>query len=68
MLGLRLLQDGVSGDAFLERHGVALDDQFGTTLTKLTSLGLIEPHAGSIRLTRRGALLANSVAAEFLAD
>ena len=68
MLGLRLLQDGVSGDAFLERHGIALDDQFGTTMAKLTSLGLVEPHFGGIRLTPRGALLANMVAAEFLAD
>ena len=66
MLGLRLLQDGVSPPSFARRHGVSLFDQFGSQLARLTSIGLLEADDGRVRLTDRGALLANSVCAEFL--
>jgi oxygen-independent coproporphyrinogen-3 oxidase len=66
MLGLRLLQDGVSPSSFARRHGVSLFDQFGSQLDRLTSIGLLEAEDGRVRLTERGALLANSVCAEFL--
>ena len=66
MLGLRLLQDGVSPSSFARRHGVSLFDQFGSQLDRLTSIGLLETEDGRVRLTERGALLANSVCAEFL--
>ena len=66
MLGLRLLQDGVSPPSFARRHGIALVDRFGSQLSRLTSAGLLEADDGRVRLTGRGALLANSVCAEFL--
>ena len=66
MLGLRLLQDGVSRVAFLGRHGRSLQDEFGAQISKLMDLGLIAADHTRVRLTARGALLANSVAAEFL--
>jgi oxygen-independent coproporphyrinogen-3 oxidase len=66
MLGLRLLEAGVSLDAFADRHGVPLMERFGAQVRKLESFGLLSADAKRIRLTARGALLANSVCAEFL--
>jgi oxygen-independent coproporphyrinogen-3 oxidase len=67
MLGLRLLHDGVSAAAFAQRHGIALPDQFGAEISRLVGLGLLDADERRVTLTRRGALLANSVCAEFLA-
>jgi oxygen-independent coproporphyrinogen III oxidase len=66
MLGLRLLQDGVSPPSFARRHGVSLFDRFGPQLSRLTSTGVLEADDCRVRLTKRGVLLANSVCAEFL--
>jgi oxygen-independent coproporphyrinogen-3 oxidase len=66
MLGLRLLQDGVSAPSFARRHGVSLFELFAPQLARLTSMGLLEADGRRVRLTRRGTLLANSVCAEFL--
>jgi len=66
MLGLRLLEDGVSAPSFARRHGVSLFDQFTPQLSRLTSLGLLEVDDRRVRLTMRGILLANSICAEFL--
>ena len=65
MLGLRLLEDGVSAPSFARRHGVSLFEQFEPQLARLTSIGLLEVDE-RVRLTQRGALLANAVCAEFL--
>lgn len=67
MLGLRLLEDGVSATAFQARFGVSLGDFFGQELARLSELGLLDVNPTRVRLTDRGALLANSVCAEFLA-
>lgn len=66
MLGLRLLAEGVATEAFLGRHGTTLDDQFVPVLRRLNNQGLIEATGERVRLTARGALLANAVSAEFL--
>jgi oxygen-independent coproporphyrinogen-3 oxidase len=66
MLGLRLLEDGVSPLAFARRHGVSLFDLFGPQLARFTTIGLLEADHHRVRLTKRGVLLANSVCAEFL--
>jgi oxygen-independent coproporphyrinogen III oxidase len=66
MLGLRLLNDGVSAAGFEARHGVSLENQFGPQISTLTATGLLEYDGKSVRLTPRGALVANSVCAEFL--
>lgn len=66
MLGLRLLQDGVDEDAFMRRHGVPLLEQFSQPIARLSEIGLVERIDDAIRLTARGALLANSACAEFL--
>ena len=66
MLGLRLVADGVSVEAFRSRHQVAIMDRFGAVIQRLEAQGLLETDARRVRLTKRGSLLANSVCAEFL--
>ena len=65
MLGLRLLQGGVSAPSFARRHGVSLFEQFAPQISRLTTIGLLEIDDQRVRLTKRGILLANSVCAEF---
>jgi oxygen-independent coproporphyrinogen III oxidase len=66
MLGLRLLEDGVSEQSFARRHHVSLFAQFEPQIAQLTSTGLLEANDHGVRLSRRGALLANAVCVEFL--
>ncbi len=79
MLGLRLLIDGVDAADFSTRHGVDLAEHFAAPIARFEELGLLEWHTPDemtpaqeqapsrrLRLTARGALLANSVCAEFL--
>lgn len=66
MLGLRLLDSGVSAPAFEARHGVSLSDRFGDTIETLAGMGMLEVSDDRVLLTDRGILLANSVCAEFL--
>jgi oxygen-independent coproporphyrinogen-3 oxidase len=66
MLGLRLLQEGVSATAFETRHGVSLHDHFGSQIDDLTGFALLDWDGDRLRLTARGTLLANDVCARFL--
>lgn len=66
MLGLRLLTAGVNRDAFRRRHGMDLDALFAEPITRMQGQGLLVDDGVSIRLTERGAMLANAVSAEFL--
>jgi oxygen-independent coproporphyrinogen-3 oxidase len=66
MLGLRLLQEGVSDAAFAARHGVALQSVYGATIAELTELGLLRRDPERVRLTSRGLMLANDVCVRFL--
>lgn len=66
MLGLRLLTAGVNREAFVRRHGVSLDTVFAGPLARMQALGLLVDEGSAVRLSERGAMLANVVAAEFL--
>ncbi len=67
MLGLRLLVDGVSASDFAARHGQSLIDRYAAEIDRFTSVGLLEWNTPDrVRLTKRGALLANDVSAAFL--
>lgn len=67
MLGLRLLVDGVSASDFAARHGQSLTDRYAAEIDRFTAVGLLEWHTPDrLRLTARGALLANDVSAAFL--
>ena len=69
MMGLRLVQEGVSHITFQERFGEDLRSVFGEKIGRLCALGLLE-WAGSdadiLRLTPRGRLLGNQVFVEFI--
>jgi len=68
MLGLRLLDEGVSDDAFAARHGVALDEAFGAEIAALLEIGMVVREPGRLRLSPRGLMVANEVVARFLPD
>ncbi len=66
MLGLRLIEEGVTRSRFRDRFGANLDQVYGATIDRLVRQGLLESTADRIRLTERGRLLGNRVFAEFL--
>jgi coproporphyrinogen III oxidase-like Fe-S oxidoreductase len=70
MLGLRLIQVGVSDNKFAERYGRSLRQVFDAELSRLTGLGLLEwiKDGGEqrIRLTHHGVMVANQVFMEFV--
>ena len=66
MLGLRLLEEGVSGAEFAARHGQTLDCAFGATIERFRSQGLLDRDSRGVRLTVRGLMVANDVCAAFL--
>ena len=67
MLGLRLVEEGVSFARFRQRHGVELADVFGLEIDRLLGQGLLLRDEAGVRLTPRGLLLGNQVFAVFLA-
>lgn len=68
MLGLRLLDEGVSRSDFQDRYCVELDQVFGHQLDQLTSWGLLENLGDRIRLTKRGLMVGNQVFLRFLPE
>jgi len=66
MVGLRLVEEGVSDARFRDRFGLGLKDAFGDTIERLVASGLLERTADGLRLSPRGRLLGNQVFAEFL--
>ncbi len=67
MLGLRLVEEGVSRARFRQRHGVEMDAVFPGELTRLHSQGMLQSDGETVRLTERGLMLGNQVFAAFLA-
>jgi oxygen-independent coproporphyrinogen-3 oxidase len=68
MLGLRLLEEGVSLSRFADRFGCSLEEVYRTELSALQAAGLLERRPDRVRLTRRGRLLGNQVFVHFLPD
>ena len=66
MMGLRLLQEGVSFERFEQRFGVGMEDVYGCEIATLVARGLLERTPERVRLTRHGRLLGNQVFVEFL--
>ena len=69
MVGLRLINDGVSEREFSERFGKNLVEVFGKPLEKLEKRNLVERKPADrdrIRLTKQGRLLGNQVFLEFV--
>ncbi|MBN1965417.1 MAG: radical SAM family heme chaperone HemW [Anaerolineae bacterium] len=66
MLGLRLLQEGVSRAGFVARHGAPLEAYYGAALAKFSAVGLIELSDDRVRLTARARLVSNRVIEDFV--
>ena len=66
MMGLRLLQEGVSRTRFQARFGRAIEQLYATEIDMLEAQGLLECTPDRVRLTKRGHLLGNQVFAQFL--
>lgn len=66
MMGLRLIEEGVSLDSFLARFRQALPDRFAREIKRLSARGLLELTEDRLRLTEAGRLLGNQVFQEFV--
>ena len=69
MLGLRLVDEGVSNDKFFSLFGYSLRDVFGKEISRLIKNGLVEfggEDPSILRLTKRGVLLGNQVFMAFI--
>ncbi len=66
MMGLRLLQEGVSYARFAQRHGVDIREVFGEQLRAGQAKGLLELLPDRARLTPRGRFLSNQVMMSFV--
>jgi oxygen-independent coproporphyrinogen-3 oxidase len=66
MLALRTAQ-GVRLDAFKERYGIDVLEDYAPVVAEYARAGFLEREGNSVRLTRRGRFLANEVCGAFLA-
>lgn len=69
MMGLRLVQEGVSDVDFRNRFGCSLEQKFDKQIDRLLQLGLVEwvgDDHSNLRLTQHGRLLGNQVFMEFI--
>ena len=66
MTGLRLLQEGITEEAFAARFGRSLQEVYGRELADLTTLGLLQAENGRWRLTSHGVFLSNQVFQRFV--
>lgn len=68
MLGLRLVQEGVSNEAFRARFGIGIAEAFPREVADLTRLGLLEWQNSALRLTPHARLIGNQVFLRFVGD
>ncbi|HSB65325.1 MAG TPA: radical SAM family heme chaperone HemW, partial [Anaerolineales bacterium] len=69
MMGLRLVQEGISNQEFMQRFGLSLQEIFGKQIDRLIGFGLLEWYRtinDNLRLTGRGQLLGNQVFSAFI--
>jgi oxygen-independent coproporphyrinogen-3 oxidase len=65
MVGLRLIEEGVSPAGFRARFGLTIDEVFGKEIDGLVASGLLTKNS-TIRLTKRARLIANQVFRQFI--
>ncbi|MCM8749108.1 radical SAM family heme chaperone HemW [Thermomicrobiaceae bacterium CFH 74404] len=68
ILGLRLLEEGISAEAFATRHGRTLEEVYGQELRALAERGLLEWDGERVRVSRDRWLLVNEIAVWFVPE
>ena len=68
MVGLRLLEEGVSFERFASRFGADMREVYHSQMERLLKQGLIEVDKARLRLSRQGRLVGNRVFGEFLLE
>jgi len=68
ILGLRLLNEGVSDSDFEQRFGISLDGVFGEVIAPLEEIGLLRRDNNTLYLTPRAYLVSNQVFYRFARD
>ena len=72
MVGLRLVELGVSNAAFQNRFGKDISDVFNNEILEVAALGLVEwvseGNDQRLRLTKKGRLLGNQVFMRFVGN
>ena len=66
ILGLRLVEEGVTFERFAARFGRDLMEVYGREIRELLALGLLEVYERGIRLTPKGRLLGNEAFERFV--
>ncbi|MCS7060108.1 MAG: radical SAM family heme chaperone HemW [Anaerolineae bacterium] len=66
VMGLRLLEEGVSYERFASRHGVDMRLVFAESLRAGQEKGLLDMLPDRVRLTRKGRFLSNQVMSAFV--
>jgi oxygen-independent coproporphyrinogen-3 oxidase len=68
IMGLRLLEEGVTFERFRRRFDLDLQVEFADALEELARLGLIQTSQEQVKLSARGRLLGNQVFSRFLPE
>lgn len=68
MLNLRLLQEGLSREAYQARYGESLESRYGAEITRLKAGGLLKELDGVLTLTPQARLISNRVFEAFLPE
>ena len=68
MLGLRLIEEGVSLDHFQRRYHQSLQQVFATEISRLEAWGVINMDRERIRLSPRGIMVGNQVFSHFMPE
>ncbi|MBP7962273.1 MAG: radical SAM family heme chaperone HemW [Caldilineaceae bacterium] len=68
MLGLRLIEEGVTHARFQNLHGASLAQVFAAEVAQLQGWGMLDVDEERVRLTQRGLMLGNQIFARFLPD
>jgi oxygen-independent coproporphyrinogen III oxidase len=66
ILGLHLVEGGVTWDRFRRRFGLEVAERYARELQDVQALGRAEVEAARVRLSRRGRLLGNQVFVRYL--
>jgi oxygen-independent coproporphyrinogen-3 oxidase len=66
LMGLRLTQEGIRRDVFVERFGEDLLDVHGTLVERFVEVGLLQVDATAVRLTSKGRLMSNMIFRELV--